>query len=554
MQSEDLLRLLAEKTLDVYWAADSEGVLTYVAPQIRRLIGREPEDLVGTSLHASVYDIDAPESAALERLLLEKRDTCVIAYRLTRASGDPVWVEATMHAVREHNGTVGGFVGTWHDITESRRVEVAFEHQAYHDGLTGLPNRRLFEDRLTIALAQARRNLSQLALLYIDVDRLARINDSLGHRVGDEVLRGVAHRLAGTVRASDTLARLAGDDFVMLVNNLRHAEDSVRVAQLLLQKLRDPMMAGDKELFVTASIGVAVFPQDGTEVSTILASADAAVRTCKKLGGNGWYLHNTTINKRGVERLAVEMDLHRAIERSQFIVHYQPLLGLHHQQMTAVEALVRWKHPTKGELPPAAFIDVAEETGLIVGIGERVMESACAQAREWRAEGWSDASICVNLSARQFEHPDLLDMIDDIVRKYGVPPSVLQFEITEGTALRDLRRSADILTHLRGRGVGVSIDDFGIGYSSLAYLKDLPVMALKIDRTFLLGLPGERDAAIVGAVIGMGHALGLTVIAEGVETEEQMEFLRAHGCDVCQGYLLGRPTTADAISRLRRGA
>ncbi|HLJ74454.1 MAG TPA: diguanylate cyclase, partial [Thermoanaerobaculia bacterium] len=375
MQAPELLRLLSEKTRDVFWSADASGVLTYVAPQIRGLTGRNPAELIGIALRTCVHDQDAPESASLERLLLERRDECSLAYRLTRAEGEPVWVEATMHAVRSADGEVTGFIGTWHDITDTRRVEVAYEHQAYHDTLTGLANRRLFEDRLTIALAHARRHGSQLALLYIDVDRLARINDTLGHRVGDEVLRGVAQRLASTVRASDTLARLGADDFVMLVNNLRHAEDSVRVAQLLLNKLRDPLVVGDKELFATASIGVAVFPQDGTEVSSILASADAASRTCKKLGGNGWYLHNSAINKRGIERLAVEVDLYRAIERSQFIVHYQPLLGLNGKHLTAVEALVRWKHPTKGELPPAAFIDVAEETGLIIGIGERVMES-----------------------------------------------------------------------------------------------------------------------------------------------------------------------------------
>ena len=549
--ADDFLRALAERTLDVYWAADDRGILTYVAPQVRRITGRDPEDLIGSHVHASVLEDDALEAAALERALLDHKENCIVAYRLARADGDPVWVEASMHAVRSPDGALTGFVGTWHDITEKRRVEIAYEHQAYHDALTGLPNRRLFEDRLTIALAAARRYRTQLALLYIDIDRLSRINDTLGHAAGDEVLREVGRRLDETVRASDTFARHGADDFVLLVTNLRHEEDCVRVAQLLLNKMREPLIVKGRELFVTASIGVAVFPQDGTEVSTLLASADAAAHTCKTLGGNGWYLHNSAINKRGVQRLSMEMDLYRAIERSQFFIQYQPLLALTKQRLTAVEALVRWKHPTHGELPPATFLDVAEETGLIIGIGERVIESSCSQAHTWRAEGWKDATISVNLSARQFEHPDLLDMIDDSVRKYAVPPSVLQLEITEGTALRDLRRSVDILAELRDRGVGVTIDDFGIGYSSLAYLKELPVIGLKIDRTFLLGIPEARDAAIVSSVIAMGHALGLTVVAEGVETEEQARFLREQGCDLCQGYLFGRPTSADEISRIR---
>ena len=548
----DLLRTLAERTQDVYWSTDEKGMLTYIAPQVVRLTGRTADDLIGSPLHTQVHPDDADEIAALQRVILKKEPSCVLAYRLVREGGGSVWVEASIHMVRDGSGNITGFVGTWHDITERRRIEVAYEHQAYHDPLTGLPNRRLFEDRLTIALAQARRHASRAALLYIDIDRLSRINDSLGHPVGDQVLRGVAQRLAEAVRETDTFARLAADDFVLLITSLRHPEDCVRVAQLLLTKLREPLHIDGREMFVTASIGIAIFPQDGSEVSSLLASADSAAHSCKTLGGNSWYVHNSAINTSAVQRLAMEMDLHRALERSQFFVHYQPLLTLSKQQISGVEALVRWQHPEKGQLPPATFLDVAEETGLIIGIGEQVINSACAQARTWQSEGWSEPSISVNLSARQFEHPDLLTMIDDAVRKNAVPPGILQVEITEGTALRDLVRSVEILGELRGRGVGVAIDDFGIGYSSLAYLKDLPVAALKIDRTFLLGIPNPRDAAIVSAVIAMGHALGLTVIAEGVETREQMQFLEENGCDALQGYLLGRPTTAEEISRMRR--
>ena len=549
---DDLLRLIAQRTSDVYWTTNDRGILTYVAPQVSRLIGLRPDELIGAPLQALVREEDFDEAASLQRAIMERANTCTVAYRLKRTSGEPIWVEATIHAVHSPEGVLTGFVGTWHDVTERRRIEVAYEHQAYHDSLTSLPNRRLFQDRLTIALAQARRLGTQLALLYVDVDRLNRINDTLGHSTGDEVLRTIGRRLALCVRASDTLARLGGDEFTLIVSNLRHVEDTVRVAKLLQDKINEPLMISTQELFVTASIGIAVFPQDGSEVGSLLASADAATRACKRLGGNGWYLHNSAVNERAMQRLSVEMELHRAVERSEFLVRYQPLLGVAQQQMTAVEALVRWQHPTRGELLPASFLEVAEETGMIIGMGEQVIRSACAQARAWMDQGWENANISVNLSARQFEHPKMLELIDHAVLQHHVPPSVLQIEITEGTALRDLKRSIHIFGELRARGVRISIDDFGIGYSSLGYLQELPVDALKIDRTFLLGIPDGRNAAIVQAVIAMGHALGLQVIAEGVEHEEQMKFLREHDCDICQGYLFSRPTTAEEIMRMRR--
>ncbi len=490
MNGDELFRFLAERTADVYWTSDGQGLLTYIAPQVRQLIGRDAGELVGEPLRSFVYEEDFAEAESLQNAILQRASQCTVAYRLRRPEGNPVWVEATVHAIRSSEGDLSGFAGKWQDISERRRIEEAYEFQGYHDSLTGLPNRRLFHDRLT---------------------------------------------------------------FAMLVSNLRYPEDSVRVVQLVQQQIREPMAIDARELFLTASIGIAISPQDGEEVATLLASADAAMHTCKQFGGNGWHMHNSSVNERALQRLAVEMDLHRGLERSEFIVRYQPLLAIAHEQMTAVEALVRWQHPSRGELAPSDFIDVAEETGLIVGMGEQVIQSACAQASLWLAEGWDAPSICINVSARQFESSHLLEALDQAVLKHRVPPSVLQLEITEGTALRDLDRTLRILEELRARGIRVAIDDFGIGYSSLGYLKELPVSALKIDKTFISGIPDPRDAAIVAAVIDMGHALGLTVIAEGVETQEQMAFLREHQCDVYQGYLFSKPTTAAEITRMRRG-
>src|SRR5581483_1824205 len=327
---------------------------------------------------------------------------------------------------------------------------------------------------------------------------------------------------------------------------------AVRVAQLVLQKIAEPLAISGRELYVTVSIGISIFPQDGEEVSALLGAADSAMHTCKRSGGNGWHLQNSSVSERALHRLALEIDLHRGVERYEFLVHYQPLLSVAKEEITAVEALVRWRHPKRGELAPAAFLDVAEETGLIIGIGEQVIQSACAQARQWIGEGWEGTSISVNLSARQFEHPELLTVIDHAVLRHRVPPTVLQLEITEGTALHDLPRTMKVLQELRARGIQVAIDDFGIGYSSLGYMQQLPVNALKIDKSFITGVPGGREAAIVAAVIAMAHALGPGVIAEGVERPDQLAFLRQHDCDVCQGYLFSRPTTAEEITRMRQ--
>ena len=402
-----------------------------------------------------------------------------------------------------------------------------------YDTLTSLPNRRLFEDRLTIALAQARRLGTQLALLYVDVDRLNRINDTLGHNIGDEVLRTIGRRLASCARASDTIARLGGDEFVLIASNLRHVEDTVRIAQLLQQKINEPLTTSRQELFITASIGIAVFPQDGGEVGSLLASADSATRACKRLGGDGWYLHNSGVNDRAVHRLAVETDLHGAVERSEFVVRYQPLLNVAQQKITGVEALVRWQHPTRGELPPVSFLEVAEETGLIIRMGEQVIQSACAQARAWLDEGWKNAAISVNLSPRQFEHPKMLEMIDHAVLDHRLPPSVLQIEITEGTALRDVQRSIQILGELRSRGVRVSIDDFGRVF--VARISEGAASERAEDRPFV----SDRDPARQQCGDRhRRHCDGPRSRARsdrrGSGRTEQMTFLRERDCDLCR--------------------
>jgi diguanylate cyclase (GGDEF)-like protein/PAS domain S-box-containing protein len=548
---EAVLRFVAERTSDVYWTADDSGIIRYISPQVHELLGRLPEDIVGLPASALVHSDDVAEVASLQQTVLGRRDKCTLTYRLERTVGDPVWVEAIVHRRMSPDGAGAGVVGIWRDVTERRRVEEAFEHQAYHDVLTDLPNRRLFEDRLTIALAQARRSGAQLAVFLINIDRLAKINQTLGHPFGDDVLRAVTVRLLPVIRASDTLSRIGSHQFALIATQLRREEDSIRIAQHLLTTITQPITVRSQELFLSASIGIAVFPHDGDDVSVLVASADEAMHECRRLGGNGWHLHRSSVSERALQRLELEMELHRAVERGELFLRYQPVFDVLHQQITAVEALVRWKHPSRGELLPSSFLEVAEETGLIVPIGEQLLDQACAQARDWRADGWKNPSIAINLSSRQFDDPALLERIDRAASKHGVPSSVLQVEITEGTALRDMQKSIRTLSELRFLGVPIAIDDFGIGYSSLAYLKQLPLDVLKIDRTFLTDIPAGRDVPIVAAVIAMGHALGLTVVAEGVERVDQMSFLREYKCDLAQGYLLCRPTTAAEISQMR---
>jgi len=551
--SDDLLRFFADRTSDVYWTADANGNLRYVAPQVSRLLGRSPSELVGTQVAALVHESDAPHMASLQGTLLANAQSCTLTYRLVRADGDAVWVDATVYVVQFADDSAAKFAGVWRDVTDRRSIEEAFEHQTYHDPLTGLPNVRLLEDRLTIALAQGRRQNALVAVLVISIDRLAMINHTLGRAAGDEVLRLVAQRLSAGVRASDTLARVGDHQFTQVAFNIRYDEDAVRIAQALLKKINEPLMLHTHELYLSASIGIAIFPQDAQDVAGLLAGADEAMRACRHSGGNGWQVQRESVKERALERLAMEMDLHRAVERAEFEVRYQPLLTVADQQMIAVEALVLWHHPTRGELSPASFLDIAEETGLIVAIGRQVIHAACAQARRWLDEGWENVSVAINLSARQFDHPELLDHLDRAVAEHGVPASVLQLEITEATPLRDLERSLRVLAELHRRGIRVALDDFGIGYSSLAYLRRLTIDALKIDKTFLTEVPGARDGAIVAAAIAMGHALGLKVIAEGVERDDQLAFLREHDCDIYQGFLFSKPTTAAEITRIRRG-
>jgi diguanylate cyclase (GGDEF)-like protein len=425
------------------------------------------------------------------------------------------------------------------------------EHLAYHDALTGLPNRPLFMDRLIVALAQADRGSQRLAVFFLDLDRFKDINDSLGHSLGDALLKAVAERIRRCVREGDTVARLGGDEFTLLIPRMENVEDVAKVAQKILETLKIPFYIHERELFVTTSIGISVYPNDGLDPETLLRNADSAMYRAKDQGRDNYQLYAPAMNARALERLALENMLRKAVSQQELLVHYQPLVDLHTRQIIGLEALVRWNHPDLGLLSPAHFISVAEVSGLIIPIGLWVLRTACRQLRIWQKKVDYDLAVSVNLSARQFQQPDLVEQIRAAVNESGIHPSSLELEITESNAMQNAENTIYTLRELKALGVRIAMDDFGTGYSSLNYLKRFPIDTLKLDQTFVHDVTTDAsDAAIVSAVISMAHSLNLAVVAEGVETEGQLAFLRRQRCDRIQGHLLSPALSAEAVEPL----
>ena len=436
-------------------------------------------------------------------------------------------------------------------IEQRKQAEDRIRHLAYHDALTGLPNRALMQDRLGAALAQARRHNRMLALLFLDLDRFKQINDVEGHAVGDHVLQGVAERLKGIVRDADTVARVGGDEFTVLLPEISLAQDAVSVADRILQDLRQPVTVDHREFHATTSMGIAFYPDDAEEADSLLRCADIAMYRAKEQGRDNYQFHTAAMSAQLAERLTVENDLRGALERNEFVVYYQPQVDIGNQQIVGVEALVRWQHPSRGLMLPADFIPVAEDSGLIVPLGEWVLRTACAQARAWQKSGLSPVRVAVNLSGRQFQQRDLPAMVDRALKDTSLEPGYLQLEVTESVVMHDMDFTVATLDKLKAMGIQIAIDDFGSGHSSLNYLKRLPIDHVKIDRSFVRDLPTDlSDVAIVGSVVAMTRELNLKVVAEGVETEEQLAFLKDRQCDVVQGFLFSRPVPADAVEKM----
>jgi diguanylate cyclase (GGDEF)-like protein len=431
-------------------------------------------------------------------------------------------------------------------LAEVRMAEEKIKDLAYHDSLTALPNRLVFTDRLALAVNQAQRQGSRLAVLFLDLDHFKVINDSLGHSLGDLLLQEVAGRLTGCLRAGDTVARLGGDEFTLLLPGVQGPAEAERVAGKVLDTLRNPYRLEGRELFITASMGISLYPDDGEDADTLVRNADAAMYRAKEQGRDSHRLYAPRMNDMATERLALETALRRALANEELVLHYQPLVEIGSGRLHGVEALLRWRHPEKGLLWPSDFLALAEATGLILPIGPWVLRTACAQAQAWHAQDLRELRVAVNLSARQFQQADLAEQVRRALRDTGLPPHCLELEITETNAMQNTDATVRTFGELKALGVRISIDDFGVGYSSLGTLKRLPIDTIKIDRSFIRDITTDPDdAAIVTAVIAMAHTLKLRVVAEGVDMEEQLTFLRSQGCDLMQGHLFGPAAPAE---------
>lgn len=511
---------------------DSTGLVKWMSPASTRILGRPAEAFVGSYVWEHL-DLD-PEEGKREVLPRLRHGATDLELQLRHADGSIRWT--LWNAAPDPQGGLVYAAGL--DISERRKAENQIQHLAYHDALTGLPNRHLFVDRLDTALSRAHRTGESLAVLFVDVDHFKGINDSLGHTAGDSLLRTLAQRIRAALRAEDTVARLGGDEFTVLVSGLRDPEDLLRLTQKVHETVKCPVDLAGREISVSASIGVGFHPQDGETAEELLRNADLAMYRAKELGRDRTQFYTAAMGARLLEHMDLEARLRRALSADELFLEYQPIVRLASGVVHTREALLRWRDPERGTVLPSDFIGIAEASSLISDIGRHVIALAC---RATVARGNTE-SVSINLSARQFHDPALLDTIDLALRGSGLPPSRLEFEITETVAMHDVERADTVLSALRDRGIRLLMDDFGTGHSSLSNLRRLPLHAVKIDRSFVADLPGEsRARGIVTAIIAMAHELGLQVIAEGVETEEQLAFLKAEGCDSAQGFLLGRP-------------
>ncbi len=460
----------------------------------------------------------------------------------------PEWLSIV--AVRDHTNQTTHYIGIFSDVTERKKAEARIRHLAHHDALTGLPNRLLLQDRLEQAIRQAQRNNEYAAVLFFDLDRFKLINDTLGHEIGDGLLRLVAQRCQQAVRETDTVARQGGDEFVVVLPNLKDPQDAGLIARKILAAITQPCHLGPHELTVTCSIGIAICPEDGTSGSILLRNADAAMYRAKADGRNGYQFYTTDMNTANLGELLLEQQLRGALDRGELRLHYQPKVDARNLTLQGCEALIRWQHPEHGLLSPNRFIPVAEESGLIVPIGKWVIHEACRQIRAWLDAGLEPVPVAVNLSSHQFTQQDLVALVQEALDEYQLPAHLLELELTETMLMRDVGRTIDTLSALSAMGVSLAIDDFGTGYSSLAYLRQFKVNTLKIDRSFVHDIYlGTKDAQIATAVIALAHSLGLQVTAEGVETEDQRHFLANHQCDFLQGYLFGKPEPSEVFSQ-----
>lgn len=522
---------------------DLEGRFLHVNEALCRITGYSDGELASTNMQAITHSEDLfANRKLLGRLLAGEIPSYIIETRYIRQTGETVWIRNSV-SLQHSRGKPVSLINLIEDITETRNAHERLSYQATHDLLTGLPNRRLFADRLEQVLACSRRREDMVALFYFDLDGFKLVNDTLGHAFGDSLLQKVVRRLRGRVRECDTLARMGGDEFTLIVGGLANPDSIRSTAEKLLSAFQSPFILKGYELFVGASIGVSVFPQDGKDVSALLRNADAAMYEAKRTGKNRIQFFTPRMSEAVVERLELETHLRSAVAKDELILFYQPLYALTTNQLVRFEALLRWQHPRLGLIPPSKFIPIAEESGLIVPIGNWVLREACSQAASWAGGPLERVRIAVNVSGLQFARSDFQETVAATLAETGLEASRLDLELTETFLMRDFDDAASKLASIRGLGVSISIDDFGTGYSSLNYLCRLPADSVKIDGTFLRHLSSSlKSRTLVETMIALAHGLGMRVVAEGIETAEQLEVVREMGCNEVQGFLLGYPS------------
>jgi len=553
--SEARFRSLTELSADWYWEQDADLRFTYLSPGFAERSSRDLAALLGRRR----WDFDnvLPVSGTWEdhRRVLEAhepfRDFEQVA---VGADGARVYIASSGQPVFDDDGSFKGYRGVGTNITVRKNAEEKLAQLAQYDAVTGLANRNLLQERVEHAIAQARRRGRGAGVLFVDLDRFKLVNDTHGHQVGDQLLAQVGRSLKKCVRQDDTVARLGGDEFAVVIADLARPDDAAIVAQKILDSFAAPFELGGREAFITASIGVATFPTDGEGADTLLKCADVAMYRAKESSRNAFCFYTAEMNARAASKLQLNTDLRHALERREFRLHYQPKVNLATGEMIGMEALLRWQHAERGLVPPLEFVPALEDSGLIVAVGDWVVEEACRQLREWSRAGLALAPVAVNLSARQFRRRDLDQVIRRLLAEHGLSAALLELEITESSLMEDPKDAIRQLQVLREAGLRISVDDFGTGYSSLAYLTRLPLSTLKIDRTFVnAAITESNSAAIVKMVIDMAQRLSFDVVAEGIETKEHVAFLRQHGCDQGQGYHFGKPIPAEAMApRMRR--
>ena len=553
-QNLDLYRTMFRSTQEGIVITDVRGTVIIANPSFSKITGWEESKIIGknpkvlksgrhdAAFYRQMFEVIAAEGHWQGEIWNRKRNGEIY----------PEWL--TISSMRDEKGKISNYIGTFIDISQVKESEARLEHLAHHDPLTDLPNRLLLSSRLQHAIGHARREASKGAILFLDLDRFKNVNDSLGHLAGDELLQQVAQRYLLRLRDTDTLCRHGGDEFIVLVENLREAGHAAGIAQSLIDELGTPFLLAQKhEVHIGVSIGISVFPDDGENPVTIVSNADAAMYQAKKSGRNTFAFYTETLTKAARQRVELEASLRRGVERNEFLLHYQPLVSMTDLRVTGVEALIRWQLPGGDLVPPMHFIPLAEETGMIMPIGEYVLRAACAQMKAWLDAGLALDTMAVNLSAHQFRQPDLRDRLQAILRETQLPADCLELEITESVLMESGGEVERVLWGLKSLGLRLAIDDFGTGYSSLAYLKRFPIDKLTVDRSFVRDIPNDpAGMQIVAAVIGLGKNLNLQVLAEGIETEAQFDFLRRQGCNSAQGFLFSQPVAAIDLPPLMR--